>query len=413
MNSLTCNEFSVGVTSLTTKRQGTMERLDPLTASCVSSPVLQTLHVEGSSSLALGSSTFKRELLICEEPFDRTNISLFSNQVHKSAFGPQTPQAPEVECLRIPGFVLSWNTQRHPPRSSSFPALGGTSAVLAFLAGSVASTRSVHSARHAKSRGREPFSNKVRTVFGQLYALLSLPLGGFGNFVRVDQGSVGVVLRFGKFDRMLDPGRHQFNVFVERVIVVPLKIACIDVKPQMVMTKDNLTVTIDAVCFYRVLDATKVLFEVQNYRQALSNLVQVTMRTVVGENELSEIFAQRPRLNARITELIEATTGPWGIEVSQVELKEVQIQQSMQRALAAVAEAQQEAEAKLIQARAQRESASILAEASQAMGQDAAALQLQWFETLRIIATQGKNATIILPDRIDPETALRVSGSTT
>ena len=195
--------------------------------------------------------------------------------------------------------------------------------------------------------------------------------------MRVDQGSVGVVLRFGKFDRMLDPGRHQFNVFVERVIVVPLKIACIDVKPQMVMTKDNLTVTIDAVCFYRVLDATKVLFEVQNYRQALSNLVQVTMRTVVGENELSEIFAQRPRLNARITELIEATTGPWGIEVSQarlkhlkqkedrwqpvwlvgvqlsvrwspvaslprneVELKEVQIQQSMQRALAAVAEAE-------------------------------------------------------------------------
>eukprot|EP00913_Durusdinium_trenchii_P000270 g244.t2 len=219
-----------------------------------------------------------------------------------------------------------------------------------------------------EKKKREPFSNKIRTVFGQIYSIFALPFGGAGNFARVDQGSVGVVLRFGKFDRMLEPGRHQFNVAVEQVLVVPLKIACIDVQPQMVMTKDNLTVTIDAVCFYRVLDATKVLFEVQNYKQALTNLVQVTMRTVVGENSLSEIFAQRPRLNARITELIDAATGPWGIEVSQVELKEVQIQQSMQRALAAVAEAQQEAEAKLIQAKAQRESASILAEASKAMG---------------------------------------------
>lgn len=260
-------------------------------------------------------------------------------------------------------------------------------------------------------KAKDAFSNKIRTFFGRVYALFSLPFGGAGNFAQVDQGSVGVVLRFGKFDRMLDPGRHQFNVAVEKVMIVPLKIACIDVQPQMVMTKDNLTVTIDAVCFYRVLDATKVLFEVQNYQQALSNLVQVTMRTVVGENDLSEIFAQRPRLNARITELIDAATGPWGIEVSQVELKEVQIQQSMQRALAAVAEAQQEAEAKLIQARAQRESASILAEASKAMGNDAAALQLQWFETLRIIATQGKNATVIVPDRIDPESALRVTGN--
>ncbi|CAK9089840.1 Uncharacterized protein AF_1420 [Durusdinium trenchii] len=307
------------------------------------------------------------------------------------------------------------------PPSSASSTLSTSAGFLAFLAGSTGAVRSVErSARRLSSRAksektekkkREPFSNKIRTVFGQIYSIFALPFGGAGNFARVDQGSVGVVLRFGKFDRMLEPGRHQFNVAVEQVLVVPLKIACIDVQPQMVMTKDNLTVTIDAVCFYRVLDATKVLFEVQNYKQALTNLVQVTMRTVVGENSLSEIFAQRPRLNARITELIDAATGPWGIEVSQVELKEVQIQQSMQRALAAVAEAQQEAEAKLIQAKAQRESASILAEASKAMGEDPAALQLQWFETLRIIATQGKNATVIVPDRIDPESALRVTGS--
>eukprot|EP00438_Fugacium_kawagutii_P023612 Skav205968 [mRNA] locus=scaffold442:742983:747199:+ [translate_table: standard] len=188
------------------------------------------------------------------------------------------------------------------PRPCGAPQ--ASAAAMAAMAGSFVARRGLRLARAAKKSGKQPFSNKIRTFFGQIYALLSLPFGGAGNFTQVEQGSVGVVLRFGKFDRMLDPGRHQFNVAVE-----------------------------------------KVLFEVQNYQQALSNLVQVTMRTVVGENDLSEIFAQRPRLNARITELIDAATGPWGIEVSQ---------------------AQQEAEAKLIQARAQRESASILAEASQA-----------------------------------------------
>eukprot|EP00434_Breviolum_minutum_P021584 symbB.v1.2.019052.t1/scaffold1539.1/size115239/1 len=299
-------------------------------------------------------------------------------------------------------FVAPRSTQR--PCQSTYPTVDHKSALVitAFIAGFTSEKRRIRLVRSAapKEKEKEAFSNKIRTFFGRIYAFLFMPFGGAGNFTQVDQGSVGVVLRFGKFDRMLDPGRHQYNVAVETVKVVPLKIACIDVQPQMVMTKDNLTVTIDA-----------VLFEVENYQQALSNLVQVTMRTVVGENDLSEIFAQRPRLNARITELIDAATGPWGIEVSQVELKEVQIQQSMQRALAAVAEAQQEAEAKLIQARAQRESASILAEASKAMGKDPAALQLQWFETLRIIATQGKNATVIVPDRIDPAEALRVTGS--
>ncbi|CAJ1328229.1 unnamed protein product [Effrenium voratum] len=278
--------------------------------------------------------------------------------------------SPAIGCsLPITQVTLGVPVRTHafrsaPYRPSASSSVWGLSA-FAITFGRLRRARPA-AASEKEAKGKEPFSNKIRIFFGQIYALLTLPLGGAGNFVRVEQGSVGAVLRFGKFDRMLQPGRHQFNVFVEKVVVVPLmKISCLDVKPQMVMTKDNLTVTIDAVCFYRVLDATKVLFEVANYQKALSNLVQVTMRTVVGENSLGEIFAQRPRLNARITELIEVATGPWGIQVSQVELKEVQIQQSMQRALAAVAEAQQEAEAKLIQARAQRESAGILAEASQ------------------------------------------------
>lgn len=267
--------------------------------------------------------------------------------------------------------------------------------------------REMPAARESAAREREPIDNVIRALFGAVYAALWLPFGGGANCISVEQGCVGIVLRFGKFDRLLKPGRHKFNIAVEEVRVVPLKTVCIDVQPQTVMTKDNLSVKIDAVCFYRVFDAEKALFAVQDYPRALTNLVQVTMRTVVGENALDELFALRPQINARITELIDESTTPWGVQISQVELKEVVIPQSMQRALAAVAEARQEAEAKLVQARAQRESASILAEASSRMGRDPTALQLQWFETLRIITTQGRNATIIVPDRIDPLQALR------
>merc|ERR1719210_3295170 len=167
------------------------------------------------------------------------------------------------------------------------------------------------------------------------------------------------------------------------------------------MTKDNLTVSIDAVCYYQVYDAEKAIFVIEKYPFALGNLAQVTLRTVLGENTLAEIFAERQKINGRLQELIDEASDPWGIKVTLVEIKGIEIDDKMRRAMAAKAEAQQESEAKVIQASAQRDSASILAEAAEKMSEQPAAMKLQWFETLRVISTQGKNVTVVVPDTVE------------
>merc|ERR1719188_2933128 len=139
---------------------------------------------------------------------------------------------------------------------------------------------------------------------------------------------------------------------------------------------------------------------------ALSNLAQVTIRTVLGENTLAEIFGQRQKLNHRLKELIDHASDPWGIKVGDVELKGITIDNQMQRAMAAKAEANQMAEAKIIQSKAQRDAAAILAEAAGQMEEQPAALRLQWMETLRTISTQGKNPCVIIPENMDAATAL-------
>jgi regulator of protease activity HflC (stomatin/prohibitin superfamily) len=197
----------------------------------------------------------------------------------------------------------------------------------------------------------------------------------------------------------------------EEIKIVSMKVTCADVPPQAVMTADNLTVNIDAVCYYEVFDARKAVFSIDNYHFALSNLAQVTMRTVLGEHTLKEIFAERMKINERLKQLVDEASDPWGIKVGRVEIKAIEIDSKMQRAMAATAEAQQEAEAKIIQAKAQRDSAAILSEAAQLMRSEPSAMQLQWFETLRIIATQGKNATIVLPSSVDSTGLMAASAS--
>jgi regulator of protease activity HflC (stomatin/prohibitin superfamily) len=218
------------------------------------------------------------------------------------------------------------------------------------------------------------------------------------------------VTSFGQYSHTLPPGRHKFNTYSEEVQVVNLKTVAMDVSPQEVVTKDNLMVRIDAVCFYSVLDAQRALFNVDNFREALSNLCQVTLRTVLGENTLSELFQQRQKINARLQELIDESSDAWGIKVSRVELSDISVDPQMTRALAAKAEANQVAEAKLIQARAQRDAAEVLSEAAGLMSSRPASLKLQWFETLRIIATQGISQTVIVPDIMSAGEAIAVRG---
>jgi len=223
--------------------------------------------------------------------------------------------------------------------------------------------------------------NMQSLAIGSCFAVLCSPCAVCGpapHIVTVQQGTVGVVTRFGRFHHILPPGRHRRNIMAEAVKHVSLKTRCLDIQPQELMTADKLTIKIDAVCFYKVFDAQKATFAVENYEFALANLAQVTIRTVLGENTLAEIFGQRAKLNTRLMELIDEASDPWGIKVGNVELKDIKIDRQMQRAMAAKAEACQMAEAKIIQSKAQRDAASILAEAAGQMEEQPAALQLQW-----------------------------------
>lgn len=256
--------------------------------------------------------------------------------------------------------------------------------------------------------------NAQAMLMGNCYSVACCPCAmlnmGCAPMITVQQGFVGVVVRFGKCDRLLPPGRHRFNIMSERVVPVNLKVRCIVVKPQELLTSDNLTIKIDAVCYYQIYDAKKATFAVDDFQFALTNLAQVTLRTVLGENTLAEIFAKRAKLNERLKELIDTASDPWGIKVGSVQIKSIEIEPDMQRAMAAKAEAGQVAEAKVIQARAQRDSSTILSEAAQMMEHHPSALKLQYFETLRIMATQGGNTTIIVPDQMGAMSALAARG---
>jgi uncharacterized membrane protein YqiK len=261
----------------------------------------------------------------------------------------------------------------------------------------------------AQSGRGASLQNRLTRTLGQLYERCSVCCvlcGCTGNLITIEQGYAGCVTEFGRYSRTLPPGRHLFNIFTEKVISVSMRTVCLDVPAQTLMTKDNLALTIDAVCFYNVFDARLAAFEVEDYQYALGMLAQVTIRSVLGEMNLQEILAGRNTINDSLRKIIDERTDPWGIKVDRVELKEIKITDQMQRAMAAKAEAGQEAEAKLVQARAQREASSILKEAARELNEEPNAMKLHWFETLRLISTQGQNTTIIVPDNIEPSSAL-------
>lgn len=243
--------------------------------------------------------------------------------------------------------------------------------------------------------------NAVADMLGQAYDCICCCCAGMSsNMATVNQGQTGVVTKFGRFERLLPPGRHRFNICAEQVFPINLMQVCLDVSRQVMMSADNLQVTVDAVTYFVVVDAMKAAFMVEDYMYCLRNLVQAALRTVVGEYTLAEVLAERQKISARITDLLDQHSQQWGVKVNRVEMKQIDMDNSMQRALAAKSEASQQAEAKLIQATAQKDSAVILAEAGKTMQEHPAALKLQWFETMRIISTQGRNTTMVVSDSV-------------
>jgi regulator of protease activity HflC (stomatin/prohibitin superfamily) len=211
----------------------------------------------------------------------------------------------------------------------------------------------------------------------------------------------GVVLRLG---RMLPQakGAGVNLVFwpIEVLTRMSLRIETLDVPPQDIITRDNISVKVNAVCYFRIVDANLALSQVQNYQYATSQLAQTTIRSVVGQFELDEILAQRDKVNAKLQVILDTETEPWGIKVSKVEVKQVDIPEQMQRAIARQAEAERERRAKIIHADGEFQASAKLAEAAKVLETQRSAIQLRYLQTLTEIGVE-KNTTVVFPLPID------------
>ncbi len=211
----------------------------------------------------------------------------------------------------------------------------------------------------------------------------------------VKQYERGVVLRFGKLVGIRHPGFNVIIPFVDRMTKISLRIVTTVLEPQEVITRDNVTVKVDAVVYFMVIDPIKAMMNVENYRQATIQLALTTLRSVLGQSELDELLAHRDQINLRLREIIdEQTEEPWGVRATLVEVKDVLLPETMQRAMAKQAESEREKRAKIIHAHGEREAAETLAEAAEIIQKQPAALQLRYLQTLVEMAGE-KNSTII------------------
>jgi len=210
----------------------------------------------------------------------------------------------------------------------------------------------------------------------------------------------GAVFRLGRFVGLKGPGLVILIPFIERIRRVDLRVITMDVPEQECMTVDNVTVRVDAVVYFRVVDAANAVLKVYDFVKATHLLAQTTLRNVVGQSELDELLAHRDRLNEKMQKIVDEGTDPWGIKVSMVETKEVQLPENMKRAMAAQAEAERDRRAKVVHAEGEYQAAEKLAQAAEVMSKQPASLQLRYMQTLTAIATERSN-TIIFPLPMD------------
>ena len=220
------------------------------------------------------------------------------------------------------------------------------------------------------------------------------------------------VFRLGRFVGLRGPGLVLIIPFVENIRKVDLRVITMDVPQQECITLDNVTVRVDAVVYFRVINAADAILKVLDYIKATSLLAQTTLRNVVGQSTLDELLGQRDRLNEKIKTAVDEGTDPWGVKVSMVEVKDVQLPQTMQRAMAAQAEAERERRAKVVHAEGEYQAAQKLADAARVISSEPAALQLRYLQTLSGIATERSNV-VLFPLPMDLIAPLLGKGSGT
>ena len=210
----------------------------------------------------------------------------------------------------------------------------------------------------------------------------------------------GVIFRLGRLIGVKGPGLILLIPIVDRMVKVSLRTVVMDVPPQDVITKDNVSIKVNAVVYFRVLMPDKAIVEVENFLFATSQLSQTTLRSILGQSELDELLAERDKINAELQKIIDNQTEPWGIKVSNVEVKHIDLPVEMQRAMARQAEAERERRAKVIHAEGEFQASQRLAEAAKVIEVHPMALQLRYLQTLTEVASE-KNSTTIFPVPID------------
>jgi regulator of protease activity HflC (stomatin/prohibitin superfamily) len=243
--------------------------------------------------------------------------------------------------------------------------------------------------------------NAQFALTGGLAAVLLFLIWFWNSLYVIKEWERGVVLRLGRMLPEAKPAGLRLVFWpIEKLYRIPLRVVTLDVPPQDIITRDNVSVKVSAVCYFRVLDANRALSQVKDYLYATSQKAQTTLRSVVGQFELDEVLSARDKVNAKLQVIIDQETEPWGIKVTKVEVKQVDIPETMQRAIAKQAEAERERRAKVIHAEGEYEASTKLAEAATVLQKQPAAIQLRYLQTLTEVGEE-KNTTIVFPLPVD------------
>ena len=214
----------------------------------------------------------------------------------------------------------------------------------------------------------------------------------------------GVIFRLGRLIGAKGPGLIFIIPGVDKLLRISLRTVALEIPPQDVITRDNISITVNAVVYFRVLDPYKAVVEIENYIYATSQLAQTTLRSIIGQSQLDELLSERDKINLELQDILDKHTEPWGIKVSLVETKQVDLDTAMQRAIARQAEAERERRAKIIHAEGEAQAAEKLAEAANIMSVYPAAIHLRFLQTLTKVSAEN-NSTVILPIPVDLLTA--------
>lgn len=233
-------------------------------------------------------------------------------------------------------------------------------------------------------------------LFGFLFFLIIL----FSMIKVLREYERGVIFRLGRYSQTKGPGLIILVPFIDKMVKVSLRTLVMDVPSQDIVTKDNISVKVNAVVYFRVLQPQKAVIEVQDFLFATSQIAQTTLRSVLGQSEMDELLSERDAINKKLAVIIDDHTEPWGIKVSNVEVKQIDLPIEMQRAMARQAEAERERRAKVIHADGEFQASQRLADAAEVIQKQPISLQLRYLQTLTEIATE-KNSTIIFPLPID------------